>query len=942
MKLRFLFLLLFPALLTAQAIGLHPPKVNWRQIDTDSVKVIFPAGYEPEAQRVAKLAHLLQAEHNRSIGDQYYKFDLVLQTENITPNAYVGLAPFRSEFFTTPPQSFNQLGLTNWNDLLTIHEFRHVQQNANERRGITKLFSFLQGQYGWAVLSGIATPNWFSEGDAVVMETSLTRSGRGRLPAFFRELRAMESAGIRYTYAKTRNGSFKDFVPDHYRYGYLYSTYARREFGNDVWKNVLAEGAAYRSLLYPFSRALKRATGHTTKTLYTTALDDYRSQLQSQKKGATDDFTVLSPPHHEPANYRFPHPQEDGSIIALRTTYRRTAELVRIDPDQKVKVLTRIGFQREPYLSVNNGLAIWNETRQNPRYQNESFSDLILFDLNSRTKQRITRRGRFLSPSLSADRKRIVAVAYHPIDGTALVTMDARENPTIDTLLRAGGRTLFAWPVLSPDGQTVYSLYRQDSKLAILQKEIGKAADEAPKLLVDFSYELKDNLTIGPRGQLYFTSPRNGNDQIYRLDPASGAMSRITDHPLGAYFPGVGPAGELVFSSPTPSGLELSRRNAPLEIEAGLRSSKSTFTTYDNEGSNILDQPIDRADFPTKEISDHFGGIRLHSWSYNGSYVEPGVAVEATNALNTISMAADVSYNYNEARTGGGFNLRYGGFYPVMELAGRYRERSVLVGNPDFLDSLAVNRSDFNELELSAGLEVPLRWLDGNFVIELQPGLALSNLRLRNRSQLDERLPDDNFSLEGSLLFRLLERRALQQVQPRLGLSLQLTANGILGGADQGGRLLVRSSIFLPGLHRNHGLRLDVDVQHEQLLNPYQYSDRMQYVRGFYAPLNDRAVRLGVNYQLPLLYPDFGIAGITYFKRIRLNAFFDTGSFGLDVFDRDFEMRSAGGEVFFDNVWLNTQDITVGLQAAYRLTTDFFAPLGESDLRLRVLVEGSF
>jgi Tol biopolymer transport system component len=767
------------------------------------------------------------------------------------------------------------------------------------------------------------------------METELTNSGRGRLPAFTRQLRAMESEGLRYSYAKARNGSFKDRVPDHYRYGYLMNDYVRDQFGPNTWKGVLADGAAYKSLLYPFSSALKKRSGLSTTALYDQTLDAWQPGPDKfvSKSDYSGSSTTLTPEHREPTEYRFPHPQPDGSIIAYRSSFRRIPELVRITPDKKVEVLTKIGFQREPYLDVRGELAVWNEISQNPRYHNESYSDIVVYDISGGTKRKITSKGQFLSPSLSADSKRIVAATYHPLEGAKLAVMDSRENPVV-AYYAPSTTDYYAWPVFAPDGETIYALDRRQSELAIISQSLTE--EDRARIVLPFSTQLMDNLTIDDQGLLYFTAPAENRDNIYRLDPATGGFYIITDAYLGAYEPGFGSDGRLYYSTANAQGMEIAATqvvaNAPVSLLAGPLNPLA---------APLLASELP-SDFPTQNFSDRLGGIHLHSWSYNGDYITPGLAIEATNALNTVAVAADVSYNYNEARTGGGLSFRYGGFFPVIELGGRYRERSVLVGNPDSLNTLAVNRTDFNQLELSAAVSLPLQWLSENFAINLQPGLSYASLQLSNRNLLDARLPDNFSSIGASLAFSLLERRAVRQVQPRWGLVLNILANKVAGGTQRGSNLLIRSSAYVPGFVRTHGIRLDLDVQQEELLSAYQYVDRMQYVRGFYAPLNDRAVRLGINYQLPLLYPDFGIAGITYFKRIRLNAFYDTGSFGLNVFDRNFDMSSAGGEIFFDNVWLNAQDITIGLQAAYRLTTDFFAPVGESDLRLRVLMEGSF
>lgn len=927
-------------LLVGQSIGLHAPGVDWQQINTDTVRVIFPAGYEQQAQRVVNQVHALQRLHTRSIGEQYYKFDLVLQTQTTTPNAYVGLAPFRSEFFTTPPQSFHQLGLTPWNDLLTIHEFRHVQQNSNERRGITRLFSFLQGQFGWAVASGIATPNWFSEGDAVVVETALTTSGRGRLPAFTRGLRAMDLENVRYSYAKTRNGSFKDRVPSHYPYGYIYTMYVRRTNGNDAWKNILADGAAYKHLFYPFSAALRKQTGMNTKELNQCALDDLSKRTAADL--ATRELITteqLSPQHPEPAQYFYAHPQSDGSVIAYRSTFRRTPELVQIR-DGKTTVLTSIGIQQEAYLDVRDGLAVWTETRQDARYTNRDYSEIMRYEISSGRKQTLTKGGKYLSPSLSFDKKQLVAVEYFPERGARLAILSAANGEEENSLPNPENWYL-AWPVFAPDGQTIYALASQDGLLAIVQQKVDGTS--VPTALTPFSDEVRDMLNIGEDGRLYYSSNRNGIDNIYAFDPTTQVAELLTNVATGAYYPGISNTGELVFSETNAQGHHLARSTAKPK-QADYPATPQLYVlaqpaAWEEEGGNMLKQQFDEV-YPVDKFNDYLGGLKLHSWSFNGSYVQPGAGISVDNALNTASFSAEVDYNLNERRTGGGASFRYGGLYPVIELGIRYRERSVLSQDPAFPDSLAGIRSEFSQLALSAGATIPLSWISGDFQYQLQAGLQYSYLNLSGGERNDARLPDRLGDIGTRLGFSALHRQATRQVQPRLGMSSNTAYNFSPGPAQRGRRFLTRNSLYLPGLVMTHGLRIDLDYQRETFLNPYQYPDGMRYVRGYAAPINDEAVRLGVNYQLPLLYPDFGIFGITYFKRIRGLFFYDQGRFGLDVFDRTFAMSSVGTEVYFDNDWLNAQPISVGFQLAYLLERDFFD--AGSQWRPQVLISGSF
>ncbi|HAO50274.1 MAG TPA: hypothetical protein DCR35_13840, partial [Runella sp.] len=145
---------------------------------------------------MANVVNFIDLNNRRSIGDKKGRINIVLQTQTVNPNGYVALAPFRSEFFCTPPASNLLLGSQNWLDVLSVHEYRHVLQTLNSRRGITKLGSILQGQGLWAVMSALSIPNWYSEGDAVIAETALSKNGRGRTSFFTLEQRSLANVGI--------------------------------------------------------------------------------------------------------------------------------------------------------------------------------------------------------------------------------------------------------------------------------------------------------------------------------------------------------------------------------------------------------------------------------------------------------------------------------------------------------------------------------------------------------------------------------------------------------------------------------------------------------------------------------------------------------------------------------------------------------------------------
>ena len=135
----FLFFLLiysfYPGETFSQRFGGNPPSTKWKQFNTDTVRVIYQEGLENHAHRVVNLTHHLNRNTAATIGNQSRKIDIVMQNQTTISNAYVGLAPWRSEFFMTPMQNSLQLGSISWADNLSMHEYRHVQQYMNFRKG---------------------------------------------------------------------------------------------------------------------------------------------------------------------------------------------------------------------------------------------------------------------------------------------------------------------------------------------------------------------------------------------------------------------------------------------------------------------------------------------------------------------------------------------------------------------------------------------------------------------------------------------------------------------------------------------------------------------------------------------------------------------------------------------------------------------------------------
>ena len=81
MKPGFVFALCFLIvhLLPAQQFGGTPASIKWKQINTDTVRIIFPNGFDAKAERIASVVHHLQKNFSSTIGTHIRKVNIVIQ-----------------------------------------------------------------------------------------------------------------------------------------------------------------------------------------------------------------------------------------------------------------------------------------------------------------------------------------------------------------------------------------------------------------------------------------------------------------------------------------------------------------------------------------------------------------------------------------------------------------------------------------------------------------------------------------------------------------------------------------------------------------------------------------------------------------------------------------------------------------------------------------------
>ncbi|MEM1122407.1 MAG: hypothetical protein AAGJ18_18315 [Bacteroidota bacterium] len=919
-----LFLALLATSLASAQNGPHAADINWQQINTSKFRLIFPEGYEQQGLRVANLIDYMDKNATRSIGELSEKINIVLHNQTIVPNGFVGIAPFRSEFFATPPQSPNFLGTVDWIDALAIHEYRHVQQYANAKVGLSKLMYILQGDNGWGLASSASIPGWFWEGDATIMETALTKGGRGRAPFFTLQQRATLLNGRKYNYQKARNRSFKDLVPNHYRLGYAMVMYGKEHYGNDFWQPIFADAASYKPLFYSFSNSLKRKTGLKTKDLYQKTYRDLRKTYKAQVDNLTFSPTdkINAKPKKTVTNYRFPFPLKRGGLVCLKSSFRKTDRLIHLENGQE-KVLTKIGFHLEKYLSVTGNKAVWTEYEQDPRRSKRNYSNIVFYDLKTKEKTRLTSVGRYFSPAFSYSEGRILAVTITPEQKNGLVILDARDGNTLQILPNPNNRFI-AFPKWAENDTDIVYIGKENSQLAIFKFNL---IDKKLTQLSDWTHHTMADLFV-KNGYVYFTSSFSGIDNIYRLSlNGDRAIEQLTSLRIGGYYPALSTDGQqLLFSEFTDMGYELSsldlssnnaRKQAINIIEPTEQSFYKVNFFAKEEGGSILDD-LPSESYEINRYKGLFKGMKLHSWNFTPSVALPTLDVQIDNYLSDFSVNMIGGYNLNESSPVFIASATYGKLYPQLTVFTSLTNR-----NSEFLvtpDSL--QRQQFDQLSVGGRIAVPLTWLKDNYSTSLNTFGSFTQRYLSAVEFGGEKQADRNLgTIQLGVSVNHLHRTALQNLAPRWGQSFSILYQQTADNrADR--QIRLGGSALFPGIGYNHSLKLGFGFQREQLRNVYQFADAFEYPRGFRRILNDEFLKLSVDYQLPLAYPDWGFWGITYFKRISINAFFDYGRRKIESVDLTDNHNSVGAELVFDNHFWNELPVTFGLRNSYLLTED--------------------
>ena len=915
-------LLTLPCNVSAQYYntGQSPASLRWSSISSDSLRVIYPSTADLMARRVLFYMDSLRGRISYGYPLPPLRTPVVMHTENFSSNGLAILAPRHIEMGAIPAISTYS---EPWLKQLASHEYRHMVQYGNLNRSTVKVFGWLFGQQAPLLATGLL-PFWFIEGDAVMAETQLSSFGRGLQPSFTMHYRALGREILsRKNPDKWFCGSYRDHVPSHYELGFQLVSYADRTYDEYIGAGLTRFTSNYPILIFTTQLALRKYYGTSTRRLFRDTFTELNSLWDSLPAGEGSPHTI-SPPAKTYTEYSHPIYVNDSTLLALKEDYDRYSRFVEIDLATGVeRTVCHTGpVSTRPV--CRDGIVAWTEYRQSALWSQKINSRLCIMNYADGRCTQLPEAGDGVLYPVLTDRG--MAYVQYTYDGTYSIRYVWRDGSHADFPFRSAiSLHGLAW---DDDTALLYYIALSDNGMWIgsLDPADGDLCDVTAPAHVTLSDLRADD------GMLYFGSIYSGRDEAHTIDLSTGRQYRISDSRYGSFAPAPSPTGkfavlttygrhgysvalqeveyrEEVEWTPVPRNMV----NAPLKPWEVAPVDDMVFT------SDELDRS--RHEHPSRRYRKATHLFNLHSWA--PIYYKPdelmsdysletqfGVTLISQNLLNTAETNLGYGYTLDGHST---VRARFGyyGWAPHIDITAQWSDR------PHQTLDFGIKDISYSgsTVDLSARIYLPLFLSTGYTIRSLVPQLQYS---FNNTTYIYT----DGHTEYSSLLLATLQyseyvRKARLDLQPRWGYTLRVTAAGNPFGHLIAPAWSIYGRVYTPGLFMHHGLTLAAAYQHSKT------SDMTISVIDFQPRGYDRIAAAeyfaaSADYMLPVAYPDWGLSGVFFLKRISLEMSFQYARYRRYRSAVPTDIYTYGGAASFDIAWFRmpseaTTTLSVGI-----------------------------
>ena len=234
---------------------------------------------------------------------------------------------------------------------------------------------------------------------------------------------------------------------------------------------------------------------------------------------------------------------------------------------------------------------------------------------------------------------------------------------------------------------------------------------------------------------------------------------------------------------------------------------------------------------------------------------------------------------------------------------------------------------------MTFGIRLPLSFTKSKYFTNFLTSIEYSNSKVSNF-----RAPTFNGTVSITkdfighydvfIYYSRLHKKTKRQVSSPWGQTILFESKKTISSSDWSGSYL-RSDVYLdfPGINTTHSLRTKFRYE-SQDINDYKFHKKINFIHGYE---NDGVFKQfygwGVEYELPIVYPDISIGPLINIQRIRYTSFINGGQ--IDGKKNTFPYLpfkenpiSFGGEITFDiNLFRQDALFDLGLRWSYITNT---------------------
>ena len=896
-----------------------PPSIKWYEKKGKNFKVIFPKELDSVANYTINFLENNIERLKVNPNDKIRKSNIILHNQNTISNAFVASYPRRSEFFINArPESSHFIHNNNWSDLLSVHEFRHlVQREMGFNTGFNRFVHTVFGEGLSSLLTRSSLPNWYWEGDAVDIETRESNFGRGRIPKFNLTTRNNLLSQNKIKYDRQILGTFRYKTPNEYEHGYLMVKYLKDNFGIKSFNEIVEKAHKQSYLPVPFYRAMKKETGLNYKELYKKSIATLPIKNENYIKTTLNNKSKKSY-----TSYKYPRETNKGIVVVRQGmgSYQdfgiinKKGEFVKIHTPGIVD-----DFGRIPY---SNNMIGWLEFKKDPRWDKRTFSIIKILDLNSNKVNYIGRNSFYSSFDISPNGSNIVALKNN-IDGSQSLVFEKIKEKKITSEIKLKNGTY----------SSVQYINDEEILVLITEKGIKKVCVYNTKLS-SFREVFNTTRNIGwpnlTSKHLIFNADNYGFEEIFIHDIKKKETFLFKESNLGNYYPVLSMDKKtIIYSSMNNKGFDIYSDSLIDKNMTKIKFKENNLKTYNDTTKTYFE--TNKTNMAKYFIRPVAWGISDFGISSKGiDYVTLGL--ESRNLFGSFLFNGGYKFDIRDKKPIRYFGLSYQGLYPIFDfrISGTNDSfnQDILLNNRDgSVDTLKNADINYKTKEMTFGLRVPLSYYTGKYFINVLGLLEFSNEKFKDfyttaLSSESAKFPLSSSRNSKSYLTNFIylsrkHKKNIKQVYFPYEQTVVFENKNTLSGSDYIGKYL-RTDIYLafPGFFKNHSFRGKFHYE-QQKETDYRFRRTNNFISGYETPyLYANFYGWGIEYELPLSYPDISIGPLINFQRIRSTWFVNGGQVSGEspVFFKDSPL-SFGVEIVFDvNFFRQTALFDIGVK----------------------------